>query len=103
MACGATNQQAIDDASTSIAIEEDSDLDADSDEPDEPLAKPSSSWESDNNPNPEIGWYTTARLFVLRNRVSCAFLTRCTCVEFKLRMKRESKYFETHECSLAAL
>ena len=60
MACGATNQQGPDDASTSIAIEEDSDSDADSDEPDEPPAKPSSSWESDNNPNPEIGWYACA-------------------------------------------
>ena len=27
----------------------------------------------------------------------------CTCVEFKLRMKRESTYFETHEYSLATL
>ena len=36
--------------------------------------------------------YTTARVFVLRIRV-----------EFKLRMKRESTYFETHEYSLAAL
>ena len=47
--------------------------------------------------------YTSARVFVLRIRVSCAFPTRCTCVEFKLRMKRESTYFETHEYSLAAL
>ena len=47
--------------------------------------------------------YTPARVFVLRIRVSCAFPTRCTCVEFKLRMKRESTYFETHEYSLAAL
>ena len=47
--------------------------------------------------------YTTARVFVLRIRVLCAFPTRCTCVEFKLRMKRESTYFETHEYSLAAL
>ena len=43
--------------------------------------------------------YTTARVFVLRIRVLCAFPTRCTCVEFKLRMKRESTYFETHEYS----
>ena len=47
--------------------------------------------------------YTTARVFVLRIRVSCAFQTHCTCVEFKLRIKRESTYFETHEYSLAAL
>ena len=47
--------------------------------------------------------YTNARVFVLRIRVSCAFPTRCTCVEFKLHMKRESTYFETHEYSLAAL
>ena len=47
--------------------------------------------------------YTSARVFVLRIRVSCAFQTHCTCVEFKLRMKRESTYFETHEYSLAAL
>ena len=47
--------------------------------------------------------YTTARVFVLRIRVSCAFPTHCTCVEFKLRMKRESTYFEIHEYSLAAL
>ena len=47
--------------------------------------------------------YTTARVFVLRIRVLCAFPTRCTCVEFKLRMKRESTYFETREYSLAAL
>ena len=47
--------------------------------------------------------YTTARVFVLRIRVSCAFPTHCTCIEFKLRMKRESTYFETHEYSLAAL
>ena len=47
--------------------------------------------------------YTNARVFVLRIRVSCAFPTHCTCVEFKLRMKRESTYFETHEYSLAAL
>ena len=47
--------------------------------------------------------YTYARVFVLRIRVSCAFPTHCTCVEFKLRMKRESTYFETHEYSLAAL
>ena len=47
--------------------------------------------------------YTTARVFVLRIRVSCAFPTHCTCVEFKLRMKRESTYFETHEYSLEAL
>ena len=47
--------------------------------------------------------YTTARVFVLRIRVLCAFSTSCTCVEFKLRMKRESTYFETHEYSLAAL
>ena len=47
--------------------------------------------------------YTTARVFVLRIRVSCAFPTHCTCVEFKLRMKRESTCFETHEYSLAAL
>ena len=47
--------------------------------------------------------YTSARVFVLRIRVSCAFPTHCTCVEFKLRMKRESTYFETHEYSLAAL
>ena len=47
--------------------------------------------------------YTTARVFVLRIRVSCAFPMRCTCVEFKLRMKRESTHFETHEYSLAAL
>ena len=46
--------------------------------------------------------YTTARVFVLRIRVLCAFPTHCTCVEFKLRMKRESTYFETHEYSLAA-
>ena len=46
---------------------------------------------------------TSARVFVLRIRVSCAFPTHCTCVEFKLRMKRESTYFETHEYSLAAL
>ena len=46
--------------------------------------------------------YTTARVFVLRIRVLCAFSTHCTCVEFKLRMKRESTYFETHEYSLAA-
>ena len=49
------------------------------------------------------GLYTTARVFVLRIRVLCAFPTSCTCVEFKLRMKRESTYFETHEYSLAAL
>ena len=51
------------------------------------------------------GWYgyTYARVFVLQIRVSCAFPTRCTCVEFKLRMKRESTYFDTHEYSLAAL
>ena len=48
-------------------------------------------------------YYTTARVFVLQIRVLCAFPTRCTCVEFKLRMKRESTYFETHEYSLAAL
>ena len=47
--------------------------------------------------------YTSARVFVLRIRVSCAFPTHCTCVEFKLRMKRESTYFETHEYSLTAL
>ena len=47
--------------------------------------------------------YTTARVFALRIRVSCAFPTHCTCVEFKLRMKRVSTYFETHEYSLAAL
>ena len=47
--------------------------------------------------------YTIARVFVLRIRVLCAFSMRCTCVEFKLRMKRESTYFETHEYSLAAL
>ena len=47
--------------------------------------------------------YTSARVFVLRIRVSCAFPTHCTCVEFKLRIKRESTYFETHEYSLAAL
>ena len=47
--------------------------------------------------------YTTARVFVLRIRVSCAFPTHCTCVEFKLRMEREYTYFETHEYSLAAL
>ena len=47
--------------------------------------------------------YTSARVFVLRIRVSCAFPTHCMCVEFKLRMKRESTYFETHEYSLAAL
>ena len=47
--------------------------------------------------------YTYARVFVLRIRVSCAFPTHCTCVDFKLRMKRESTYFETHEHSLAAL
>ena len=47
--------------------------------------------------------YTTARVFVVRIRFSCAFPTHCTCVEFKLRMKRESTYFETHEYSLAAL
>ena len=47
--------------------------------------------------------YTTVRVFVLRIRVSCAFPTHCTCVEFTLRMKRESTYFETHEYSLAAL
>ena len=46
--------------------------------------------------------YTTARVFVLRIRVLCAFPTHCTCVEFKLRMKRESTYFETHEYSLEA-
>ena len=44
--------------------------------------------------------YTEARVFFLRNRVSCAFPTRCTCVEFQLHMKRESTYFETHEYSL---
>ena len=48
------------------------------------------------------GVYTSARVFVLRIRVLCAFPTHCTCVEFKLRMKRESTYFETHEYSLAA-
>ena len=47
--------------------------------------------------------YTSARVFVMRIRVSCAFPTHCTCVEFKLRMKRESTYFETHEYSIAAL
>ena len=37
------------------------------------------------------------RVFVLQIRVSCAFPTpRCTCVEFQLRVKRESTYFETH-------
>ena len=38
-------------------MEEDSDLDADSDELDEHPAKPSSNWESDNNQNPDKGWY----------------------------------------------
>ena len=47
--------------------------------------------------------YTTARVFVLRIRVSCAFPTHFTWVEFKLCMKRESTYFETHEYSLATL
>ena len=47
--------------------------------------------------------YTTARVVVLRICVKCAFPTRCTCVEFKLRMKRKSTYFKTHEYSLAAL
>ena len=47
--------------------------------------------------------YTTARVFVMRICVSCAFPTHCTCVEFKLRMKRESTYFEIHKYSLAAL
>ena len=53
----------------------------------------------------ETAWkrYTTARVFVLRIRISCAFPTHCTCVELKLRMKRESRYFETHEYSIAAL
>ena len=51
---------------------------------------------------PYIRNYTTARVFVLRIRVLCAFPTHCTCVEFKLRMKRESTYFETHKYSLAA-
>ena len=53
--------------------------------------------------NREVVSYTSARVFVLRIRVSCAFPTHCTCVEFKLRMKCESTYFETHEYSLAAL
>ena len=53
--------------------------------------------------NQSVCSYTTAHVFVLRIRVLCAFRTRCTCVEFKLRMKRESTYFETHEYSLAAL
>ena len=56
-----------------------------------------------NNYDIDCSWYTTARVFVLRIRVSCAFPTHCTCVEFKLCMKRESTYFETHEYSLAAL
>ena len=51
---------------------------------------------------PLVQCYTTARVFVLRIRVLCAFPTHCTCVEFKLRMKRKSTYFETHEYSLAA-
>ena len=38
-----------------------------------------------------------ARVFVLQNRVSCAFPSRCTCVEFQLRVKRESTYSKTHE------
>ena len=46
---------------------------------------------------------TKARVFVLRIRVSCAFPTRCTCVEFQLRMKRESTYFETLKYSFIDL
>ena len=47
-----------------------------------------------------ITFYTRSRVFVLQIRVSCAFPTRCTCVEFQLRIERESTYFETHEYSL---
>ena len=33
----------------------------------------------------------------------CLPIVRCTCVDFKLRIKRESTYFETHGYSLTAL
>ena len=51
----------------------------------------------------DLSSYTKARVFVLRICVLCAFSTRCTCVEFQLRMKRKSTYFETHEYSLSDL
>ena len=44
--------------------------------------------------------YTKAQVFVLRILVSYALPMRCTCVEFQQRMKRESRYFETHEYSI---